>query len=59
MSALLLKYPKKPHQLSADLESFVHLINWLTIRYYVDWENPSELSGHVSTVYELAASVVR
>lgn len=54
MSALLLKYPKKPHQLSDDLESFVHLINWLTIRYHMHWQIPSQLGQHVYQVYEWA-----
>ena len=35
MSALLLRCPEKPHQVSDDVESFVHVINWLTLRYQV------------------------
>ncbi|KAJ3485952.1 hypothetical protein NLI96_g4573 [Meripilus lineatus] len=35
MSALLLCCPKKPHQVSDDVESFVHVINWLTLRFQV------------------------
>ncbi|OBZ73978.1 hypothetical protein A0H81_06530 [Grifola frondosa] len=34
MSALLLQIPTKPHQVSDDLESFIHLVNWLTFRFH-------------------------
>ncbi|KAJ3477495.1 hypothetical protein NLI96_g10426 [Meripilus lineatus] len=37
MSALLLQNPRKPHQVSDDIESFVHVINWLTFRFHIDW----------------------
>ena len=35
MSALLLCCPEKPNEVSDDVESFVHVINWLTLRYQV------------------------
>ena len=37
MSALLLKNPGKPHHVSDDIESFVHVINWLTFRFHIEW----------------------
>ncbi|KAJ3485949.1 hypothetical protein NLI96_g4578 [Meripilus lineatus] len=36
MSALLLCCPEKPNEVSDDVESFVHVINWLTLRYQID-----------------------
>ncbi|KAJ3485960.1 hypothetical protein NLI96_g4583 [Meripilus lineatus] len=50
MSALLLCCPEKPHQVSDDLESFVHVINWLTLRYQVN-STPKAI-GHAMEVYE-------
>ncbi|KAJ3491200.1 hypothetical protein NLI96_g876 [Meripilus lineatus] len=54
MSALLLKFPDKPHQLSDDIESFVHVINWLILRFHVDWTTKSHLQGalHPYTEHE-------
>ncbi len=43
MSSLLLNFPKKPHQLSDDLESFVHILIWLTIRFQTHWPGTVEL----------------
>ncbi|CCM06472.1 uncharacterized protein FIBRA_08739 [Fibroporia radiculosa] len=40
MSALLLKDPHKRHEVSDDIESFVHLTNWLILRFH-----PHNLSG--------------
>ncbi|CCM06270.1 uncharacterized protein FIBRA_08520 [Fibroporia radiculosa] len=40
MSALLLKDPHKRHEVSDDIESFVHLTNWLIVRFH-----PHNLSG--------------
>ncbi|KAI0792408.1 hypothetical protein C8Q75DRAFT_804797 [Abortiporus biennis] len=34
MSALLLNYPHKRHEVSEDLESFIHLINWFALDYH-------------------------
>ncbi|KAF7790390.1 hypothetical protein EIP86_001345 [Pleurotus ostreatoroseus] len=34
LSALLLKYPKKPNRLSDDLESFVYVLAYQTLRYH-------------------------
>ncbi|KAJ3491197.1 hypothetical protein NLI96_g877 [Meripilus lineatus] len=44
MSALLLQFPRKPHQLSDDLESFVHVINWLIVRFHIQW-SPGFIEG--------------
>ncbi|KAI0649725.1 hypothetical protein C8Q79DRAFT_940399 [Trametes meyenii] len=33
MSAVLQCYPEKPHQLSDDLESFLHVLSWCAFRY--------------------------
>ncbi len=55
MSGLLLNYPTKPHTLANNLESFVHLINWLTIRYHKKWPVPSQLRTHILSVYEQVA----
>ncbi|KAJ3491198.1 hypothetical protein NLI96_g874 [Meripilus lineatus] len=54
MSALLLKFPDKPHQLSDDIESFVHVINWLILRFHVNWTTKSHLQGalHPYTEHE-------
>lgn len=35
MSALRQKYPKKPYDVSDDIEAFVHVILWCAIRYLV------------------------
>ncbi|TFY58446.1 hypothetical protein EVG20_g8145 [Dentipellis fragilis] len=35
MSAILLKYPRKPHELSDDLESFVHVLTVMALRFSV------------------------
>ncbi|GBE81226.1 predicted protein [Sparassis crispa] len=53
MSALLLKYPYKRPEVSDDLESFVHLVRWLALKYH-----PHSLSGsallqqHVEITYD-------
>ncbi len=58
MSGLLVNYPTKPHTLADDLESFVHLINWLTIRYHKECKTLQDLQDLkilVSQVYEQVA----
>lgn len=35
MSGALLQYPKKPNELSDDLESFIHIICWNTFRFHM------------------------
>ncbi|KAA1470542.1 hypothetical protein DENSPDRAFT_928930 [Dentipellis sp. KUC8613] len=34
MSAVLLQYPRKPQELSDDLESFVHILTIMALRFY-------------------------
>ncbi|KAH8096887.1 hypothetical protein BXZ70DRAFT_1009557 [Cristinia sonorae] len=51
MSALLMTYPRKPFELSDDLESFVHVFLWLALRFHFH-----DLSGYsakllLTTVY--------
>lgn len=50
MSALLLRCPQKPHQVSDDVESFVHVINWLTLRFQV-FSTPEGID-YALTMYE-------
>jgi hypothetical protein len=33
MSANLLQHPGKMHTLTDDLESFLHVLGWMTLRY--------------------------
>ena len=35
MSALLQQYPSKENEVSDDLESFVHVLTWNSVRYYL------------------------
>ncbi|GBE87345.1 predicted protein [Sparassis crispa] len=34
MSALLLQFPRKRYEVSDDLESFMHVVNWLALKWY-------------------------
>ncbi|OBZ73979.1 hypothetical protein A0H81_06531 [Grifola frondosa] len=53
MSALLLKFPKKPHEVSDDLESFVHLINWLSFQYHEQtMKDPGVLNEELRSIYD-------
>lgn len=54
MSALLLKHPTKQHHVSDDLESFMHLINWLVLKWHHhDLTGKHEdLRVHVATTYD-------
>ncbi|CCM01096.1 uncharacterized protein FIBRA_03144 [Fibroporia radiculosa] len=54
MSALLLKDPKKLQEVSDDLESFVHLTNWLVLRYHEHGlsGDPEVLKTHVTGTYD-------
>ncbi|CAL1712630.1 unnamed protein product [Somion occarium] len=57
LSALLLNYPKKPYELSDDLESFVHVINLQNLRFRHHDKSPckedkSDLSDHLFRVYQ-------
>lgn len=51
MSAMFLRYPgKKPYELSDDLESFVHILNWFCLRYHPH-NCLTDLQTHVEYVY--------
>ncbi|CCM06473.1 uncharacterized protein FIBRA_08740 [Fibroporia radiculosa] len=52
MSALLLKDPKKRNEVSDDIESFVHLINWLMLRFHPHNFSADGLRHHVKQEYE-------
>ncbi|CAL1698835.1 unnamed protein product [Somion occarium] len=57
LSGLLLNYPKKPYELSDDLESFVHVINMQNLRFRHHDKSPckedkSDLSDHLFHVYQ-------
>lgn len=50
---MILKYPTKPHWLSDDLESFVHVLNWLALRFHRhDITDSDDLMKHVHSHYE-------
>ncbi|TCD65385.1 hypothetical protein EIP91_002749 [Steccherinum ochraceum] len=58
MSAQLLKYPKKPFELADDLESFVHVISWLALRFHYHnfSKNITGLENIVHGYYEIVDS---
>ncbi|KAI0791329.1 hypothetical protein C8Q75DRAFT_732431 [Abortiporus biennis] len=53
MSALLLNFPKKRHELSDDLESIIHLINWFALDYHQHdlSHRPDDFAIHVNWIY--------
>ncbi|KAL4243689.1 hypothetical protein ABKN59_011161 [Abortiporus biennis] len=56
MSALMQKFPNKEYELSDDLESFIHILNFFALRFHRhDITHPSLLSSHLHDVYEAAA----
>ncbi|OSX56276.1 hypothetical protein POSPLADRAFT_1062765 [Postia placenta MAD-698-R-SB12] len=55
MSALLLMYPdQKQHELADDMESFVHLTNWLVLKWHKHklTGKMALLSHHINVVYD-------
>ncbi|TFY54577.1 hypothetical protein EVJ58_g8777 [Rhodofomes roseus] len=54
MSARLLLNPDKQHELADDLESFLHVLRWMCLRFYEHrlTHSPPELRDHVLTFYE-------
>ncbi|KAH9932213.1 uncharacterized protein B0H18DRAFT_952364 [Fomitopsis serialis] len=54
MSARLLRNPGKKHELADDLEAVVHILRWMTLRFYKHSmsDRPEELRAHVLGVYE-------
>ncbi|TCD61937.1 hypothetical protein EIP91_007705 [Steccherinum ochraceum] len=59
MSALLLAYPRKPFELSDDMESFIHIIFWNILRFHTHTftEKPLNLSNFLSGTYEASETV--
>ena len=52
LSAQLGKYPTKRHQLQDDLESFVHVVMYTTLRYMKNDYDLKELSENMERIYE-------
>ncbi|KZT68417.1 hypothetical protein DAEQUDRAFT_766409 [Daedalea quercina L-15889] len=52
MSARLLYTPGKKHEVADDLESFVHLLRWMCLRFYKTIFEKEELRSHIISVYE-------
>ncbi|OSX59728.1 hypothetical protein POSPLADRAFT_1183401 [Postia placenta MAD-698-R-SB12] len=56
MSALLLKGPGiKTHEVADDLESFMHVLNWLCLRFFKTLH--ADLRSYVSSSYDLVTKV--
>lgn len=53
MSALLVMFPTKPCEVSDDIESFVHLLQWLCLRYQEHHltNRPDALAGDIHALY--------
>ncbi|KAF9802194.1 hypothetical protein IEO21_09950 [Rhodonia placenta] len=52
MSALLLLRPGlKQHTVADDLESFMHVLNWICLRYHKTIHD-EDLQGHVSNIFD-------
>ncbi|KAH8096873.1 hypothetical protein BXZ70DRAFT_1065939 [Cristinia sonorae] len=56
MSGLLMTYPRKPFELSDDLESFVHVFLWLALRFHTHdlFGRPGELLAIVKHYFEIS-----
>ncbi|OBZ73679.1 hypothetical protein A0H81_06481 [Grifola frondosa] len=54
ISALLLKFPQKQHEVSDDLESFIHVINWLSFWYHKNnyTDEPVDLGDQLYNLYD-------
>ncbi|OBZ73849.1 hypothetical protein A0H81_06455 [Grifola frondosa] len=54
MSALLLMRPEKQYTLSDDLESFIHLVNWLSLKYHRHKfsDSPTALASLIHKEYD-------
>ncbi|KAI0782041.1 hypothetical protein C8Q75DRAFT_811974 [Abortiporus biennis] len=59
ISSLLLYSPAKQHELSDDLESFVHVIHWFCLRFHSHdlTGSPTRIASRLSSVY-LACSKI-
>lgn len=53
MSARLLMDPKKPYELADDLESFVHVVDWLALKYHRPHNMlHNQLATHIFGMYD-------
>ena len=55
MSGMALNYPRKPFELADDLESFIHVLCWLALRFHTHnlTYDPSQLETVVYSHYEI------
>ncbi|KAI0649722.1 hypothetical protein C8Q79DRAFT_343200 [Trametes meyenii] len=51
LSAVLQCYPQKPYQLSDDLESFLHVLNWCSLRYLKHGLSGRENAGQLAALF--------
>ncbi|KAH9903291.1 hypothetical protein C8Q73DRAFT_635406 [Cubamyces lactineus] len=53
LSGALTRYQSKPHVLSDDLESVMHILNWLALKHLLndDTDSPEALAGHIISIY--------
>lgn len=52
MSAAILAIPGKKHQVSDDLEAFIHVLRWMCLRFYDAGIPSSELRDYVSAIFD-------
>ncbi|PCH36439.1 hypothetical protein WOLCODRAFT_166925 [Wolfiporia cocos MD-104 SS10] len=52
MSAALLRYPSKRHDVSDDLESFIHIIYWLALRFHDHDLNSVQLESRIHNTFD-------
>ncbi|KAL4243718.1 EKC/KEOPS complex subunit BUD32 [Abortiporus biennis] len=54
MSALLLNFPTKRHEVSDDLESFIHLVNWFALDHHKNSlaDNSEDFTYFIKRMYE-------
>ena len=57
MSARLQQFPDKRHELSDDMESFYHVLNWCALLHlhHVKAQNVQWIAMFVSTMYDFAS----
>ncbi|OBZ74058.1 Thymus-specific serine protease [Grifola frondosa] len=54
ISAALLRFPQKQHEVSDDIESFIHVINWLSflVSQGHDSDKPEDLGNMLDDIYD-------
>ncbi|KAI0791359.1 hypothetical protein C8Q75DRAFT_876430 [Abortiporus biennis] len=54
MSALLLNFPTKRHEVSDDLESFIHIVNWFALDHHENSlaDNSEDFTYFIKRMYE-------